>query len=607
MHREPVETRTNPKDHDDVRTKSDKRKFEDHFKKPSQSEHQPTKPSQPQSKAENTDQHQDTSTHRSEIHETIESHTRLKTPEESEDETLKTQNQINYSTITPLEHSLLPISGENKYLTDPKNPIAGTDISENLSEGKKPDNLSHTKQNSIMAVLSGDLEKVAPEDIIPIITENGFVQKAISSDDLVKFFNTPTLASEITKDLGFVDKYPNNTMMSPAEVIDDYGFDKQIALSELQVLEGHLNTDGLEPYLLRAESFHPTNTFQTTPDISHSPNIIPEGPNWQNLKSSDTILSKDSASSILPNEQIRALQHAPNRQMVEDPFDSITKTWSPEFGTIQQTQNNQPLALREALHHNELLHQSALLSSPKEEIPIHEDVDSSTSPLENENLFENISELSNISLDDQGGVNPESSDKGDSHQQHEDTNTSQQLEAIGSKDQPTFIIDKDEVGVANVDAKVQNDSKVDHIRKLILEKSQILLKDGGGSLRIDLGTEHLGSIDLAIDVQDETLRLRISAESDRARDMIAQELPALRQALMDQSLDLKTVEVGVKHEQQWSTSEQGFSQQQKQEHSFTQEVQGNTTRIPVIEKKRIHTTIMKKNLSNPLGKLQLRV
>ena len=112
--------------------------------------------------------------------------------------------------------------------------------------------------------------------------------------------------------------------------------------------------------------------------------------------------------------------------------------------------------------------------------------------------------------------------------------------------------------------KVQEANKV---RDTVFEKSQILIKDGGGTMKFDLGTKELGQLDLAIDVQNDTLKVKITAESDKAREMLSQELPALRQALADQSLDLKTIEIGVKHEEQWSeqSSQQGQGRQEERQ------------------------------------------
>lgn len=83
------------------------------------------------------------------------------------------------------------------------------------------------------------------------------------------------------------------------------------------------------------------------------------------------------------------------------------------------------------------------------------------------------------------------------------------------------------------------------VAKDIFEKSSLLLKEGGGSMRIDLGSKELGSLNLAVEVKDKTVEIRILAPTQQARELLATELPKLREALQNQNLDLKKVEIGL--------------------------------------------------------------
>lgn len=114
----------------------------------------------------------------------------------------------------------------------------------------------------------------------------------------------------------------------------------------------------------------------------------------------------------------------------------------------------------------------------------------------------------------------------------------------------------------------------------IINNAKMMLKDGGGSIRIDLGTQELGSIDLAIEVQENALELKIAAGSEMAKEIIGAELPKLKEALLNQNLDLKSVEIGLKSEQQWSQSfsengggQQGFNREEYTEYT---DQNGNT-------------------------------
>jgi len=88
----------------------------------------------------------------------------------------------------------------------------------------------------------------------------------------------------------------------------------------------------------------------------------------------------------------------------------------------------------------------------------------------------------------------------------------------------------------------------------IFDKSSMMIKDGGGSIRIDLGSKETGPLDLAIDIHDKSVELRIIAHSDQARDALVQELPKLRESLLNQHLNLEKVEIGLSNSSAWSQS-----------------------------------------------------
>lgn len=86
----------------------------------------------------------------------------------------------------------------------------------------------------------------------------------------------------------------------------------------------------------------------------------------------------------------------------------------------------------------------------------------------------------------------------------------------------------------------------------LIERAQLLVNDGGGSMRLDLGSSELGSLDIAVKVNQDTIDLRIVASSDSVRDQISQDLQNLRDSLMRQNLNLRQVEVSLSSGQQWS-------------------------------------------------------
>ncbi len=90
--------------------------------------------------------------------------------------------------------------------------------------------------------------------------------------------------------------------------------------------------------------------------------------------------------------------------------------------------------------------------------------------------------------------------------------------------------------------------------KKIFDRASMMVKEGGGSIRIDLGNEGLGAVDLALDIKDKTVELRIIASSHQAREILSQELPKLRESLLQQNLNLDKVEIGLGGGSAWSQS-----------------------------------------------------
>ena len=86
--------------------------------------------------------------------------------------------------------------------------------------------------------------------------------------------------------------------------------------------------------------------------------------------------------------------------------------------------------------------------------------------------------------------------------------------------------------------------KSGEIHTKILQHASLLLKDGGGSMRMDIHAPNLGKIDLAINLNNNQLDVRILTASDQTRDMINRELTGLRDGLGQQGISLRTVEIG---------------------------------------------------------------
>jgi hypothetical protein len=79
----------------------------------------------------------------------------------------------------------------------------------------------------------------------------------------------------------------------------------------------------------------------------------------------------------------------------------------------------------------------------------------------------------------------------------------------------------------------------------VIDRATVLVKDGGGTVRLDLGSPELGHLEMAIKMQDDRVDLRVMTASDRVRDVVMADLARLRDALQVQNVQLGNVDVGV--------------------------------------------------------------
>jgi HSP20 family molecular chaperone IbpA len=78
----------------------------------------------------------------------------------------------------------------------------------------------------------------------------------------------------------------------------------------------------------------------------------------------------------------------------------------------------------------------------------------------------------------------------------------------------------------------------------ILGHAQMMLKNGGGSMRLDVEAPGIGKVDVAINLNNNQLDVRIITASEQARDMISKEVLGLRDGLTQQGINLRGLEVG---------------------------------------------------------------
>lgn len=77
----------------------------------------------------------------------------------------------------------------------------------------------------------------------------------------------------------------------------------------------------------------------------------------------------------------------------------------------------------------------------------------------------------------------------------------------------------------------------------IMQHATMMLKDGGGSMRMNVDAPGMGKIDLAINLANNQLDVRILTPNEHVRDIINKELSGLRDGLGQQGISLRAVEV----------------------------------------------------------------
>jgi hypothetical protein len=102
----------------------------------------------------------------------------------------------------------------------------------------------------------------------------------------------------------------------------------------------------------------------------------------------------------------------------------------------------------------------------------------------------------------------------------------------------------------------------------ILDHSAAAIKNGGGSIKLDLSTHHMGTLNIDVKLQDDKLSLKITAPSDLTRSLLVNDMPALKASLLQQNINLNNVEVAVGGGQ---SSAQEFSDGSQKNHHYYEE------------------------------------
>lgn len=459
---------------------------------------------------------------------------------------------------------------------DPVNPRLPLSEAHNAMSDHKLAGLSPA-----IALLSGRVELIPPKDMAKTIFGSPFIEKSMEYNDLNEFFSSPQPLKQLVSSLEMpatlvaMNEMSGERLMSPEAFLNELGLDVQNLRTELSILKETLPIEGVTPYMLRsavrrAGGFE---TMEESPAKEAAPMIPLAEPlpiSGQPMLTSNPEAAKDAyplptmqtqrpaalESEIDLMARIEGNWQAGSKELFRLPDDLKT-----DVPSTPLPQDKTPLM-------DSLVKSSITTAQPS--ITSELETDGGEPAMEDAGSPPDLIEVNDesTSLLSRNGSSFE--DKSSSQDQDEPApreDRPQPSLSEGLKAPERFTINPAE-------AKTESATPATEIRHAIMEKAQMLISKGGGSISVEVGTPELGQVEMAIHVQDKNLELKITAATDKAREMLSQELPALRQALLNQSLDLKTVEIGLSAQRQWSQSfqdPQGRGQQQFYE-EFTQEV-----------------------------------
>jgi hypothetical protein len=109
-----------------------------------------------------------------------------------------------------------------------------------------------------------------------------------------------------------------------------------------------------------------------------------------------------------------------------------------------------------------------------------------------------------------------------------------------------------------------NPTESEGLKQQLVANAKMLLTKGGGEMSMVVDTASLGKIDLALQLHNNQLDVRVVGKEANVRDMIGMEIGSLRDGLSQQGISLRTVEVASSSQGFSPNSQQGSWQQQHQ-------------------------------------------
>lgn len=149
-----------------------------------------------------------------------------------------------------------------------------------------------------------------------------------------------------------------------------------------------------------------------------------------------------------------------------------------------------------------------------------------------------LGDASSMSLFNESG---QSFSEGSDSSSFQDNSENATANVIGEK---STSLRESTVSFASKISPTSSEPMRESLAQKILGQAEMMFKNGGGSMRMDVEAPGIGKVDVAINLNNNQLDVRIMTASDQARDIISREVAGLRDGLTQQGLNLRGLEVG---------------------------------------------------------------
>ncbi len=137
------------------------------------------------------------------------------------------------------------------------------------------------------------------------------------------------------------------------------------------------------------------------------------------------------------------------------------------------------------------------------------------------------------------------------------------------------LMDKPDVGTAMSSAQRAE------LTQKVMDSANFLVREGAGSVKLDLSSADLGPLQIAINLSDNKVDIKVFTESDPVREAMMADLSRLKDALQTQNVNLNQIQVGVGERFGSSSSfdqSQQFSKHQEFRETFAENMKESAAR-----------------------------